>query len=80
MSGMSIFLFILLIAAMLATVAMLVRGLVIFLVGASAEVKGGTGPSASALKSNKAMQYRIFFQAIAILIVVLILFVAGGRT
>ena len=77
---MNTFLVILLIAAMLATVAMLVRGLVIFLMSASAEVKGERGPSASALKSNKAMQYRIFFQAIAILIVVLILFVAGGRT
>ena len=73
---MSTFLFILLIAAMLATVAMLVRGLVIFLMSASNEVKGESGPSASALKSNKAMQYRIFFQAIAIVIVVLILFLA----
>lgn len=74
---MNTFLFILLIAAMLATVAMLVRGLVIFLMSASAEVKGEGGPSSSALKSNKAMQYRIFFQAIAIVIVVLILLVAG---
>jgi hypothetical protein len=76
---MSTFLFILLIAAMLATVAMLVRGLAIFLLNASNEVKGeggDNGPSASALKSNKAMQYRIFFQAIAIVIVVLILFLA----
>jgi hypothetical protein len=72
---MSTFLFILLIAAMLATVAMLVRGLVIFLRNAGNEVRG-EGPSASALKSNKAMQYRIFFQAIAIVIVVLILFLA----
>ena len=75
---MSTFLFILLIAAMLATVAMLVRGLAVFLLNASNEVKGeGGGPTASALKSNKMMQYRIFFQAIAIVIVVLILFVAG---
>jgi hypothetical protein len=75
---MSTFLFILLIAAMLATVAMLIRGLAIFLLNASNEVKGeGSGPSASALKSNKMMQYRIFFQAIAIVIVVLILFLAS---
>ena len=75
---MSTFLFILLIAAMIATVAMLVRGLAIFLLNASNEVRGGNqGPSASALKSNKAMQYRIFFQAIAIIIVVLILILAG---
>jgi len=69
---MQTFLFILLIAAMLATVAMLVRGLAIFLLNASNEVKGeGEGPSASALR------YRIFFQAIAIVIVVLILFLAS---
>lgn len=75
---MSIYLTILLVAAMIATVAMLVRGLVIFLMNASNDVKGeGGGPSASALKSNKAMQYRIFFQAIAITIVVLILVLAG---
>jgi hypothetical protein len=71
---MNTFLFILLIASMIAVVAMLVRGLAIFLLNASNEVRGGNqGPSASALKSNKAMQYRIFFQAIAIMIVVLIL-------
>ena len=70
------FLSILLIAAMIATVVMLVRGLAIFLLNASNEVKG-EGPSASALQSNKMMQYRIFFQAIAITIVVLILFLAG---
>ena len=75
---MQTFLFILLIAAMLATVAMLVRGLAIFLLNASNEVKGeGDGPSVSALRSNKMMQYRIFFQAIAIVIVVLILFLAS---
>ncbi len=34
------------------------------------------GPSAASLK-NKMMQMRIFFQALAILIVVLILFLAG---
>lgn len=71
------FLFILLIAAMIATVVMLVRGLAIFLLNASNEVRGEGGPSASALQSNKMMQYRIFFQAIAITIVVAILFLAG---
>jgi hypothetical protein len=75
---MSTFLFILLIAAMIATVVMLVRGLAIFLLNASNEVRDGSqGPSTAALKSNKAMQYRIFFQAIAIMIVVLILVFAG---
>lgn len=70
------FLAILLLAAMLATVAALVYGVVMFLKNSSEEVHGN-GPSEASLKSNKAMQFRIFFQAAAILIVVLILFVAG---
>ena len=75
---MSIFLILLLVAAMIAVVVVFVRGLVVFLANATEEAKnGGTGPSASALKSNKMMQYRIFFQAIAIVIVVLLLMLAG---
>ena len=75
---MNTFLMILLIAAMIATVVMLVRGLAIFLLNASNEVRDGSrGPSTAALKSNKAMQYRIFFQAVAIMIVVVILVLAG---
>ena len=73
------FLAILLLAAMIATVAALVYGVVMFLKNSSAEVHGD-GPSEYALKSNKAMQFRIFFQAAAILVVVLILFVAGQRS
>jgi hypothetical protein len=76
---MTIFLAILLIAAMIATVVALVRGIVVFLKTTEEELKNGTGPSASALKSNKMMQYRILFQALAVLIVVVILF-AAGRT
>lgn len=72
---MQTFLAILLIAAMLATVAALVRGIIYFLKASHEEVHG-TGPSTSALKSNKMMQFRIFFQALAILIVVVILFAA----
>jgi hypothetical protein len=75
---MNIFLALLLIAAMIATVVALVRGIVTFLKTTEAELKGD-GPSASALKSNKMMQFRIFFQALAVLIVVVILF-AAGRT
>ncbi|WP_375398797.1 twin transmembrane helix small protein [uncultured Sphingomonas sp.] len=75
---MQTFLAILLIAAMIATLAALARGIIMFLKTSTEEVHGGkAGPSASALKSNKMMQFRIFFQAIAILIVVLILFLAG---
>jgi len=74
---MNTFLFLLLIAAMLATVVALVRGVIAFLQESHAQVRDGQGPSAASLKSNKMMQMRIFFQAIAILIVVLILFLAG---
>lgn len=75
---MNTFLVLLLIAAMIATVVALVRGIVTFLRTTEAELKGD-GPSASSVKSNKMMQARILFQAIAILIVVVILF-AAGRT
>jgi hypothetical protein len=71
---MTIFLTILLIAAMGATVFMLVRGIVVFLKTTEAELKSETpGPSASALKQNKAMMGRIFFQAIAIVIAALLM-------
>ena len=76
---MNTFLVILLVAAMLATVAALVRGIVSFLQESHAQVRDGEGPSAASLKSNKMMQMRIFYQALAILIVVVILF-AAGRT
>lgn len=75
---MNTFLVLLLIAAMIATVVALVRGVVTFLKTSSEEARG-QGPSAASVKSNKMMQARILFQAIAILIVVLILF-AAGRT
>lgn len=76
---MQIFLAILLLAAMIATVVALVRGIIVFLKTTEEELKNGTGPTQSALKSNKMMQFRIFFQALAVLIVVIILF-AAGRT
>ncbi len=76
---MNTFLVILLVAAMLATVVALVRGVVSFMQEASAEARGQGGPTGAQLKSNRMMQQRIFFQAIAILLVVLILF-AAGRT
>lgn len=77
---MNTFLILLLIAAMIATVVALVRGIVTFLQTTEAELKAGPdGPTASQVKSNKMMQFRIFFQALAVLIVVVILF-AAGRT
>ena len=76
---MNTFLVILLVAAMIATVVALVRGIVTFLQTASAEVATATGRAPSQLKSNRMMQQRILFQAMAILIVVVMLF-AAGRT
>ena len=76
---MNVFLTILLAAAIIATVVALIRGIVAFLKTTEAELKGEDGPSAPSVKSNKMMQMRIFFQALAILLVVIILF-AAGRT
>ncbi|MET3761602.1 twin transmembrane helix small protein [Sphingomonas sp. UYEF23] len=77
---MSTFLTILLVAAMIAVVVVLVRGLVVFLLGASQDLRDGTANdavSASSIKSNKMMQYRVMFQAIAIFLVVLLMWLAG---
>jgi uncharacterized membrane protein len=76
---MQTFLAILLVAAMIATVVALVRGIIAFLQESHAQVRDGQGPSAASLKSNRMMQMRIFYQALAILIVVVLLF-AAGRT
>ncbi|MCC2980669.1 MULTISPECIES: twin transmembrane helix small protein [unclassified Sphingomonas] len=78
---MQTFLVILLIAALIATLVALVRGIVAFLQNASAEARGtGTaGPTQGQLKSNKMMQQRILFQGLAVIIVVVLLF-AAGRT
>ncbi len=74
---MSTFLALLLIAAMIATVVALVRGVVIFLKNAGDEVRSGEGPSAASLQSNKMMVYRIMFQGIAIMLIVLLLLLYG---
>lgn len=68
---------IVLIAAMVATLVALVRGIIAFLQEGQAQVRNGEGPSAMSVKSNKMMQQRIFFQAIAIVIVVVLLMSAG---
>ncbi len=74
---MKLFLILLLIAAMIATVVALVRGIISFLKVTEADLKGDTGPSQAALKSNKMMQQRILFQFGAILIVGLLLALAS---
>lgn len=75
---MKLFLILLLIAAMIATVVALVRGIIAFLRTTEADLKAGNGPSASALKSNKMMQQRILFQGIAIAIVAVLLLMASS--
>lgn len=74
MGAMSTILTIALILAMIATLGALVRGIIIFLRTTEAELKSGAvGPSVSSQRQNKAMQARIGFQALAVIIVVLLL-------
>jgi hypothetical protein len=75
---MQIILTILLVAAMAGTVFFLVRGVVQFLKTTEEDLMGD-GPNRSGQLQNKAMQGRIAMQAIAIVIVVLLLLVMGGR-
>lgn len=73
------FLILLLVAAMIATVVALVCGVVAFLKTTEEDLKGdGVGPSASSVKQNKAMMHRVIFQAVAILIVVVLLASSRG--
>jgi len=76
MSGNTFF-FILILAAMIATVVALVRGIIAFLRTSEADLKGG-GVSQSGLKQNKAMRMRIAFQAIAVILVILMLMMSRG--
>lgn len=66
-----------LVAAMIATLVALIRGIIAFLQEGHAQVREGEGPSAASLKSNKMMQMRIFYQAVAVMIVVVLLMSAG---
>ena len=76
---MQTFLAILLILAMLATAFALVRGIIAFLRTSHEDIAAG-GLNQSGIKQNKAMRMRILFQAIAILIVILLLMLAQSRT
>lgn len=73
---MQILLIILLVAAMGATVFFLVRGIVAFLKTTEADLMGD-GLNRSGLTQNKAMQGRIAMQAVALVIVVLLLLLMG---
>ncbi|MES2098113.1 MAG: twin transmembrane helix small protein [Pseudomonadota bacterium] len=74
---MSTFLALLLIATMIAVVAVLVRGVVIFLKNAGDDVRNGEGPSAASLQSNKMMTYRVILQGFALMLVVVLLLLYG---
>jgi hypothetical protein len=78
MPAMSTFITILVILAMIATVGALVRGIVIFLRTTEEDLMG-PGPNISGRKQNKAMMMRVMFQALAVLLIVL-LAVASGRS
>ncbi|GLT01515.1 hypothetical protein GCM10007897_29090 [Sphingobium jiangsuense] len=76
---MNVFLTILLLLAMAATLFMLIKGIVTFLRTSEADLRSGAaGPSASSLKQNKAMFGRILFQGLAILIIALLLMAKGN--
>ena len=70
---------VLLILAVIGAVVMLVRGIIAFLKTTEADLKGeSSGPSASSLQQNKMMQGRVAFQALAIVIVIIMLAMARG--
>ncbi|HTH27112.1 MAG TPA: twin transmembrane helix small protein [Sphingobium sp.] len=76
----NILLVILIVVAVIATVVALVRGIIAFLRTTEAELNDQqAGPSQSSLKQNKMMMARITFQAVAVLLVALVLLVYGGQ-
>ena len=76
MTGNTIFFFLIL-AAMVATVVALVRGIIAFLRTTEADLKGG-GVNQSGLRQNKMMRMRIAFQAVAVILVILLLILSRG--
>nr|MBA4768921.1 twin transmembrane helix small protein [Sphingobium sp.] len=76
---MNTILVIALILAMIATLVALIRGIVAFLQTTKEDLNRpeGSGPSPARLKQNKMMINRILFQAVAIIIVAILLLVKG---
>lgn len=71
---MSTLLVILIVAAAIAALVSLIRGIIAFLQTSHADVQSGaTGPSVSSQKQNKAMFARLMFQALAVVLCVLLL-------
>jgi hypothetical protein len=76
-AGMNWFFLLLILAAMIATVVALVRGIIAFLKTTEADLKGG-GISQSGLKQNRMMRMRIAFQALAVILIILLLIMSRG--
>ena len=62
-----------------AAVFALIRGIVTFLKTTEEDLKNGNGPSQSSLRQNKMMMTRVTFQAIAVLLVALLLLLNGSK-
>lgn len=77
--GNAVFVILIVLAALGAVVA-LVRGIVTFLRTTEEDLKSGaTGPSQSSLRQNRMMMQRVTFQALAILLVALLLLLNSGH-
>ena len=71
---MSTLLIILIVLAAVAALVSLIRGIISFLQTTEAELKSGAdGPSLSSQKQNKMMFARVSFQAIAVILCVMLL-------
>lgn len=75
---MTFFLALLLIAAMLAVVFVLIKGLVNMAQTTSQDLEG-EGPSERALRSQKLMQQRILLQGVAIVIIAVLLLLVSAK-
>jgi len=74
------FIVLLIVVFAIGAVVMLVRGVIAFLKTTEEDLKSGvSGPSQSSLKQNRMMMGRVTFQALAILMVALLLLINGGR-
>lgn len=72
------FLIFLIVAAAIAALVSLIRGIAAFLKTTEEDLKSGAaGPSASSLKQNRMMFARIGFQALAIILVAILLLARG---
>ena len=75
---MTFFLAALLLAAMLAVVVVLIKGLVNMAQTTTSDLEG-EGPSERSLRSNKLMQQRILLQALAIGLIAVVLLFASAK-